>query len=500
MFKTIKNFVFIIPAMIVMLGAATGILGNVPQFPKISYPQFMEESETTEPAGECETTKTDKEAKKIQAMQIDTKQPKATSPSSSAITPSGKPADGIFVGEAVCEVFYYTLQLRVQFRDGKAVSISNLKIIGNSDPANRDYWEKAWRPMVSRILKEQNTEVDSVSGATYSSNAIKEAYLDALRKAINRNDGKSEEDKKSPKKTGKPEKKKPEKITFPEGEGTVPEGTIADGTYRVTSECVPDEDEAFEKYMLTADVKFADGKLVSISNYTSTDETNRIYYMKAANGNKTSAGVASQLIVGQSASGINAVSGATCSSKTIVQIYLNALTQATGVEQTVENETTGKSITEETAESETTSKETEEEESGETLYYIKDGIYTVSTTVFADEEWEFDDYEMSANVIFQNGLATAVENVVISDKTNQWYCTRAMNGTRVYPGMITQFLEKQSVKLDVVSGATCSSNAFIEIFRQAIEMAKTEEIPSYAMKPEETTGYMSAQEEETAGQ
>ena len=50
--------------------------------------------------------------------------------------------------------------------------------------------------------------------------------------------------------------------------------------------------------------------------------------MKAANGNGKAKGMVTQIIQKQSADDISAVSGATCSSKTIVELYVKALEKA----------------------------------------------------------------------------------------------------------------------------------------------------------------------------
>lgn len=108
----------------------------------------------------------------------------------------------------------------------------------------------------------------------------------------------------------------------------VPKSSIADGNYKVSAVCEPDENEDFEKYLLSAVVKFSKGKCVKIADFLSTAEANKNYYMRAANGATGSKGVVGQIISRQSSDGISAVSGATCSSKTIVNLYLKALNKA----------------------------------------------------------------------------------------------------------------------------------------------------------------------------
>ena len=94
------------------------------------------------------------------------------------------PADGVFQGSALCDRFNYSISIYVRFKDGRAVSISKLKMSGNDDPANEAFMNNAWKTMSVRILKAGNSDVDIVTGATYSSDAIKVAYQSAYAKAV----------------------------------------------------------------------------------------------------------------------------------------------------------------------------------------------------------------------------------------------------------------------------------------------------------------------------
>lgn len=59
--------------------------------------------------------------------------------------------------------------------------ISDIEVVSYDD--DKPYFESAYDTITSEILDSQDTEVDSVSGATFSSNGIKEAVTDALSKA-----------------------------------------------------------------------------------------------------------------------------------------------------------------------------------------------------------------------------------------------------------------------------------------------------------------------------
>lgn len=375
---------------------------------------------------------------------------------------TGEPAEGVYVGTAVCEQFGYTLSLKVRFQGGKATAISGLKISNNTDSANAIYWKKAWKPMVKRILKAQSSQVDVVSGATYSSNAIVSAYLNAREKAINANN----KNKKTKKKSSKKKSATTVKTPLVDTVHTPPTGQVIDGVYTVSAGCEPDEKKAFASYMLTADVTFSNGKLVSISRFSSNAESNRSYYLKAANGNQKSPGVVTQLLEKQSASGITAVSGATCSSKTIYLLYLQALTKAAGTTKTDFSKEDEIAVP-----SPSPSEDTGEEDSGNGEEENLEGAegYTVTVTVYPDEWQDFDAYSLTADVYFREGKLVAVNHMMIeSDAVNQEYSKLAANG------VIKRLLEAQSSEVDVVSGATCSSKALIALYERALEMMKEE--------------------------
>lgn len=395
---------------------------------------------------------------------------------------TGKPADGVFDGSSVCEKFGYTVSLKAKFKDGKPVALYGMKMLNNSDNSNDAYMSRAWREMVKRIIggaADNGTvsDVDSVSGATYSSNAIISAYLDARNKAVAKSEGKKL------KATAKPTpvpSKKPTAVK-------VPSGAIADGKYNVSAVCEPDEDEDFEKYTLSALFTFKKGKCTNISSFSSTAESNKNYYMKAANGNGKITGITEQILKKQSADDISAVSGATCSSKTIVELYIKALDKAAKKAGVTKTPTPSQSAVptlkpEDTNMPENTSSPTlpstsapsqsAEPTAMPSLVPLKSGTYTETVTVYPDEFEEFYEYTLTVDVLFDNNHFCGFDNVKLSDEANRFYYNKAVNGTKTKPGLISQINAKQNDELDGVSGATCTSNALIELFSKAWNEAK----------------------------
>ena len=101
------------------------------------------------------------------------------------------------------------------------------------------------------------------------------------------------------------------------------------GIYEGIALCKPDEDEDFEAYNLSLKVTIRDDKIVAVTDVTGDgDSSNDKYINKAANGTSSKKGVASQLIGKSDTEGIDVISGATCSSKAILEACDNALVAA----------------------------------------------------------------------------------------------------------------------------------------------------------------------------
>ena len=84
--------------------------------------------------------------------------------------------DGIYEGSAMG--FGDTITVSVTIADGKITSIDVLSASGE-DPA---YYNQALA-VVDEMLSAQSTDVDTVSGATFSSNGLIDAVAEALGKA-----------------------------------------------------------------------------------------------------------------------------------------------------------------------------------------------------------------------------------------------------------------------------------------------------------------------------
>ena len=179
---------------------------------------------------------------------------------------------------------------------GKIASISVVSAPGNDEP----YLSKA-KTLIAKVLAKQSPNgVDTVSGATYSSNGILNAIKNALTKAAG---GTVSETPSSGGTTGgDTSPSKLDKDTYT--------GTYKDGTYTGTGKGY--------KGTVTAKVTISGGKIKTIDVSGSDDAA---YFSKAKNG------IVNKIISGQSTN-VDTVSGATYSSNGIISAVRNALKKA----------------------------------------------------------------------------------------------------------------------------------------------------------------------------
>ena len=115
----------------------------------------------------------------------------------------------------------------------------------------------------------------------------------------------------------------------------------------------------------------------------------------------------------------------------------------------------------------------------------KDGTYTQSVKVKADDDKDFDDYDITVQVDIAGGKITSV--TLPEDKNafginedaaedNEKYIGYVLEGRKGGAGIPAQIVEKNSADVDVVSKATCISNAMIDAVSQilAANVAKEE--------------------------
>lgn len=254
-----------------------------------------------------------------------------------------------------------------------------IKAILITDTSDDESFFNRAMDVVKNVIKKQNTDVDTVSGATYSSKGLINAIKNALKQAEKVTNGESTEEKIDTSKLADAIENVKQldeaeytdatwavlKIRLQEAEEAMEAKEQAaidkaldnlnqavillekkdsedddssiyiNGTYTVTVPCEPDEDGDFDAYNLTMNVTIRDDKIVAITDiYGDGSSSNNSYIKKAANGTSTKEGIVSKIINKGLPKDIDAVSGATCSSDAIIAGCEKALEEAKRPEKT----------------------------------------------------------------------------------------------------------------------------------------------------------------------
>ena len=356
--------------------------------------------------------------------------------------------EGIYYGTG--EGYAGDIQLAVVIQDKtiKAILVTECE----DDAA---FFNRA-KSIINEVLKNQSTDlsgIDTVSGATYSSNGIVEALREAFKAAENGNSGKPAESE-----TETETETETESETETEGETDTEnsDSVYIDGVYTVSVVCEPDEDQDFEAYNLSMTVHIKDDKITAVTDIVGDgDQSNESYIKRAAEGTSKLPGVVTQITKKGGLDAVDTVTRATCSSNTIIEGCQKALEAA-------------KRTPEETDET-----ETEEAEKPTNRTYA-DGTYTVSVICEPDADGDFDAYDLTMTVRIENDKITDISDISGNgDSSNDRYITRATQGTSKSVGVVTQITEKGMPEgIDTVARATCSSNAVIEGCQKALDEAK----------------------------
>lgn len=249
------------------------------------------------------------------------------------VTPTNGYADGVYLGEG--EGYEGPMTVRVTVFAGKVTSI---ELVSSMD--DEPYFGRAWATVPGRIIAAQTTSVDAVSGATYSSEGIRDAVNNALKKAAEAA-GITPDPKPEPTPEPNPT---PDPDPAPDPDAST---TYEDGDYTAYALCQNEKDEdAFTPYYVALTVHIENGTPTDITDvYGSSagesndptldpfDEANETYLDYAARGRTLRGtlytGVISQLIEGKrQPSQVDVVSRSTYSSRAIAKAYARALEKA----------------------------------------------------------------------------------------------------------------------------------------------------------------------------
>lgn len=265
----------------------------------------------------------------IQAVQNALSQAGNSDSATPTPTPTPKPAkkpkkdtsvsykDGVYEGQA--EGFDGTVTVKVTIKNGK------IKKISNTNTDTPEFFNKAWKTIKSNVISRQSTsEIDTVSGATFSSNGILGALSQALSKADQSGTTDSKEEDITPTPTTVPDETVtpiPTEIPQPTKTPDNPSdeqpvvNLLKDGTYTGSAMGYSGP------VNITLTIK--DGKITEVTN---TNSDTRSFF------NKAWRSIQPKILEKQSTEGIDTVSGATFSSMGILDASKIALEQAKNTE------------------------------------------------------------------------------------------------------------------------------------------------------------------------
>lgn len=272
------------------------------------------------------TTKTPTITKTPNATPAPTKKPAVTKAPSGAFPYP----NGTFTGSG--KGYHGTITVKVVIKNHTITSVK----ITSHDGEDDAFFNRA-KTLADQIVEKQDVNLDAISGATRSSNGILDAVKNALEAAKNGGTGiptvtPTPADTPTPAVTTTPtETPTPSVTSTPTPAATETLGGSSsiykDGSYSATALCMADEWEDFNDYNLTLTVVLKDDKIIDIQNvhgeYSAAAAAENDVFVEDAVKK-----VVSQILAKNSTEGIDAASGATCSSKAIMEACKQALKEA----------------------------------------------------------------------------------------------------------------------------------------------------------------------------
>lgn len=430
----------------------------------------------------------------IQAVQNALSQAGNSDSATPTPTPTPKPAkkpkkdtsvsykDGVYEGQA--EGFDGIVTVKVTIKNGK------IKKISNTNTDTPEFFNKAWKTIKSNVISRQSTsEIDTVSGATFSSNGILGALSQALSKADQSGTTDSKEEDITPTPTTVPDETVtpiPTEIPQPTKTPDNPSdeqpvvNLLKDGTYTGSAMGYSGQ------VNITLTIK--DGKITEVTN---TNSDTRSFF------NKAWRSIQPKILEKQSTEGIDTVSGATFSSMGILDASKIALEQAknTEVQPSVTPEPTEvpnptntpkpTSVPEPTTAPEPTAVPEPTEAPAPTS--APEPTDTPENSVTPEPTAAPEPTPVPAGA-YTDGTYTGIGEG--NDGPGSVQVTVTISGGQIvgatyfsyddeeyadtaWEGILGQVMGKQSAdSVDTVSGCTYSSQGFIQAFRNALNQAK----------------------------
>lgn len=425
--------------------------------------------------------------------------------------------DGTYYGTG--KGFAGTMKVKVDIAGGKIASIS---IVSTKDG---DSYVKSASSLLDTIVEKQSTNVDTVSGATFSSRGIIAAVRSALSQAaVSENTAGNNTDKQDATETSGNGQTDENSSGSSQEQGT--EGTLpyVDGIYYGTAEgykgdikvAVVIQDKMLKAILVTEkqdDEPFitnamdvlknmmkkqsADVDTVSGATYSSKG---LIGAVKAAfeEARKTTAGENT----GDSNSGNNNSSNNSDNSniagdedKAVLSKLVQSQASLDGTQYTqlswyllqirLEDanevlssaEATKKDVSHAQEKLQAAINALQKNDTSTNVY--EDGTYDVSTLCIPDDDMDFSAYNLSMKVTIANDRIVSITDVKgDGDSQNASYIKKAADGTKNQQGMVSVLTSQANAanidfsSIDTVSRATCTSKAIINGCKSVLEAAK----------------------------
>lgn len=425
--------------------------------------------------------------------------------------------DGTYYGTG--KGFAGTMKVKVDIVGGKIASIS---IVSTKDG---DSYVKSASSLLDTIVEKQSTNVDTVSGATFSSRGIIAAVRSALSQAaVSQNTAGNNTDKQDATETSGNGQTDENSSGSSQEQGTGGTLPYVDGIYYGTAEgykgdikvAVVIQDKTLKAILVTEkqdDEPFitnamdvlknmmkkqsADVDTVSGATYSSKG---LIGAVKAAfeEARKTTAGENT----GDSNSGNNNSSNNSDNSNiagdedkavlsklvqsqvsldgtqyTQLSWYLFQIRLGDAQEVLESAESTKKDVSRAQEKLQAAINALQKNDTSTNVY--EDGTYDVSTLCIPDDDMDFSAYNLSMKVTIANDRIVSITDVKgDGDSQNASYIKKAADGTKNQPGMVSVLTSQANADsidfsgIDTVSHATCTSKAIINGCKSVLEAAK----------------------------
>lgn len=423
--------------------------------------------------------------------------------------------DGTYYGTG--KGFAGTMKVKVDISGGKIASIS---IVSTKDG---DSYVKSASSLLDTIVEKQSTNVDTVSGATFSSRGIIAAVRSALSQAaVSDNTTGNNTDKQGAavaSGNGQTDENSSGSASEQGTEGTLP---YADGIYYGTAEgykgdikvAVVIQDKTLKAILVTekqddepfitnamdvlknmmkkqsADVDTVSGATYSskgligavkaafeAARKTTAGENTGDSNSDSNNNNDNNSNIAGEEDKAVLSKLVQSQASLDGTQYTQLSWYLLQIRLEDANEVLSSAEATKKDVSRAQEKLQAAINALQKNDTSTNVY--EDGTYDVSTLCIPDDDMDFSAYNLSMKVTIANDRIVSITDVKgDGDSQNVSYIKKAADGTKNQPGMVSVLTSQTNAdsidfsNIDTVSHATCTSKAIINGCKSALEAAK----------------------------